>query len=209
MDSITIAPGGGAAALSCALFLENAPGHWAAGLPVIPLREGQKRPAIDAWSVYCRRTPTAEEQARWLRQFPGGNLGLPLGPAAGVDVADVDTENPAFRRAIEGVLPPSPWRRIGKKGFALEFRHSGIRPFKIKGGDGGMLFEFLSTGNQVVLPPSIHPETKAPYVSDTNLWEREVLEALEPLPLDVEGLLRAALAEAGADLAGGSTGRSC
>jgi putative DNA primase/helicase len=147
---------------SSILFAAAAPLYWRAGLPAIPLIQGQKRPALNGWQAFCHRLPTELEQAAWLRQYPRGNIGLPLGATAGIDVVDIDTENPDFRRAIEGVLPRSPWSRVGQKGAALGFRHNGGRPFKIKGADGGMIVEVLSTGNQLVMPPSIHPATLAP-----------------------------------------------
>jgi P4 family phage/plasmid primase-like protien len=57
----------------------------------------------------------------------------------------------------------------------------------------------------MVLPPSIHPQTEKPYVSDTNLWE--VLDRIAPLPMDIEQILRRGLgAVPGLSIA--QTGRS-
>lgn len=39
--------------------------------------------------------------------------------------------------------------------------------------------EFMSTGRQVVLPPSIHPETKRPYI-----WERSVNAGIPPIQVN-------------------------
>src|SRR3954447_21184354 len=118
MDTITIDPARGAAPCSRGIFAAYAEVHWDAGLPVIPTRPGEKRPALSNWSVFCRRMPTAEERARLLRQHAEGGIGLPLGEASGVEVIDIDTKDPILRRAIDEVMPPSPWHRVGKKGVA-------------------------------------------------------------------------------------------
>src|SRR4051794_41216102 len=109
LDSIATAPGGGAATANGVLFAAYAPLYWRANLPAIPLIQGQKRPAIGAWQGFGHRMPTELEQAAWLRQYPRGNIGLPAGPTSGIVFVDIDTEDPDFRRAIEGVLPRSPW----------------------------------------------------------------------------------------------------
>src|SRR3954447_7736932 len=207
LDSIATAPGGGAAAAKVVLFPGAAPPYWRANLPAIPLIRGQKRPAIGAWQRFGHRMPFGTERAAWLRQFSRGNTGLPAGPASGIVFVDIDTDDPVLRRAIESVLPPSPWTRVGAKGAIRAYRFSGEATTRIKGADGGTFVEVLSTGAQAAMPPSIHPTSLAPYVSSTNLHERRVLDALEPLPPDVEGLLRDALAGAGAVLGGGGTGK--
>jgi hypothetical protein len=69
-----------------------------------------------------------------------------------------------------------------------------------------MICELLGLGNQLVLPPSIHPDTGKPYVSNTNLWE--VLDELQELPQDIEAQLRRALTVAGVSLTGAGSLRS-
>jgi P4 family phage/plasmid primase-like protien len=75
--------------------------------------------------------------------------------------------------------------------MGLIYRWQGQKNFKLRDSNNQSIVEFLGFGNQMVMPPSIHPETKRPYVADTNLWE--VLDKVLPAPLDLEVQLRAAL----------------
>jgi len=168
--------------------------YWKAGLAAIPLRENEKRPAISEWQVYAERLPTNEEQQSWLKAYQGGNIGLALGPASGVVAIDIDTDDPVARQAIDRVLPPSPFERIGAKGAVRMYRYSGERTARIQS-DNGMVCEILSGGSQVVMPGSIHPDTLRPYRANTNLWE--VLDQLPKLPSDIERRLRSELKAAG------------
>lgn len=173
------------------IFANHAPAYWAAELPVIPLRERNKMPAINQWSTFGTRMPDQIEMNHWLASFPKGNIGLPLGTASGMCMIDIDTEDEELIAAILDVLPASPWKRVGKKGMALAYQFEAQKNFKLRGADGGMLLEFLGQGNQVVLPPSIHPETGLAYTSNTNLWE--VKDQLPLLGEDIEDKLGALL----------------
>ena len=186
------------------IFEAFAPTYWAAGLPVIPLRQRNKMPDINAWSTYSTRMPDATEQTHWLHSFPKGNVGLPLGQASGLCIIDIDTEDQDLTQAILDICGPTPWVRVGKKGMALAYRWEGQKNFKLRGADGGMLCEFLGQGNQVVVPPSIHPDTGLPYTSNSNLWE--VLDQIPYLGEDIEDKLRALLGAKGFEL--GAGGRS-
>jgi putative DNA primase/helicase len=170
------------------IFESTARAYWAAGLPAIPLIEGEKRPVITNWSEFANRMPTSEEQEAWLAAYPNGNIGVVLGPQAGLVMIDIDTEDEALARAIQEALPPSPWSRIGKKGMMLAYRFSGLQTFRIKDIGNKMIVEHLSTRTQIVLPPSIHPETKKPYVANAAL--PAMLDKIVALPPDVESTLR-------------------
>ena len=58
------------------VFRQTALHYWAAGLPAIPLLEGQKRPAIQRWQLFADTEPSKDEKAAWLANFPNGNIGL-------------------------------------------------------------------------------------------------------------------------------------
>lgn len=192
------------------IFSDYAPLYWGVGLPVIPLRTKNKMPDITAWSAYGSEMPSEAVRDHWLASFPNGNIGLPFGPASGLCAIDIDLdpENDAECRplveAILDILPPTPWVRVGKKGMGLIYRWSGQKNFKLRGEDGGMILEFLGLGNQMVMPPSIHPDTDRPYTANSNLWE--VLDQIQELDEDVEDRLRALLGKAGFSL--GAGGRS-
>lgn len=180
------------------VFSAAASKYWALGKPAIPLRPGFKNPWIDSWQLFADRMPTESEQKLWLAQKGHGNIGLPMGAASGVVAIDIDSEDPRVHRIVEQLLPKSPWRRVGRKGAVLAFRFEGERTFRIKDASGQMLLECLSKGTQIVLPPSIHPDTGKPYTANCDL--PEVMGSLPALPRNVESLLREALKAEGIEL---------
>lgn len=196
--------------MSKGIFADTAPRYWAKGLPVIPLKVGDKMPAINGWQVFSTRMPSLSEQEYWLHQYAGCNIGLVCGQQSGLVMIDIDTKDPAITHVILEALTkkwPSPWKRVGAKGMVLAYRQperGSIRTFQIKhakkgeGEDSACIVEGLSTGRQVVLPPSIHPVTKMPYVADADLID--VLDDLRYLPVEIEGVLRGALQDAGVEL---------
>ena len=184
------------------IFSENAPLYWAAGLPVIPLKPfnspgggAGKAPILNDWTKYGTTQPTATEQQVWLQNYPDHNMGLPFGSASGLCAIDIDTEDEDLIAAILDILPPTPWTRVGAKGMGLIYKWSGQRNFKLRGEEGGMILEFLGMGNQMVVPPSIHPDTKKPYTADNHLYE--VIDQIKPLPNDIDQRLRELLGDKG------------
>ena len=76
------------------IFKTYAPSMWSNGLPVIPLRPKMKMPVISKWSHFCREPIPDEVKDQWLTTYPNSNVGLPLGPSAGLLAIDVDTTDP-------------------------------------------------------------------------------------------------------------------
>lgn len=171
-------------------FRDNAQAYWDAGIPAMPVKIRQKAPILSEWTAYGLNMPSEAVRAHWLETYPKSNLGLPFGPACGLCAIDIDTTDPELIQIIEDCLPLSPWRRVGAKGCALIFKWAGQKNFKIRD-DSGMIVEFLGLGNQMVLPPSIHPDTGEAYYSNTNLWE--VMDKIPLLPATIEAQLREAL----------------
>lgn len=190
------------------IFAEHAPLYWGAGLPVIPLKpadSGQKgagkAPILMDWSKYGSQFPSATEQQLWLQQYSNCNIGLPFGSASGLCAVDIDTEDEGLIAAILDILPPSPWTRVGAKGMGLIYKWSGQRNFKLSGEDG-MICEFLGSGNQMVVPPSIHPDTMRPYTANRHLYE--VMDKISALPDDIDQQLRNLLADRGFSVSKGT-----
>lgn len=180
------------------IFKNNAPLYWEAGIPVMPLKRWDspgkgagKAPILSEWTQYGDVMPTEAMRGHWLATYPDSNIGLPFGPASNLCAIDIDTDDEALIAAIKSALPDSPWTRVGKKGMGLIFRWQGQPNFKLRNNENESIVEFLGKGNQMVMPPSIHPDTGRPYVSDTNLYE--VLSHIQLLPMDVEQQLRNAL----------------
>lgn len=178
------------------IFADTAPKYWAAGLPAIPLYQMEKRPVSNGWSRWCDEMVSPVEQAEFLQKYPKNNIGLPLGQASGLMMIDYDYDDPEVEKALLSVLPPSPWKRVGQRGYVLAYKWNGMPGKKvINDAQDRVLVEILTTGNQVVLPPSIHPKTMKPYVTENNVELCDVLDQLVTLPVDIEEQLRSALSQ--------------
>jgi len=175
------------------IFGKEAPRHWAKGLPVIPLRVMDKRPFFEDWTRYGLTMPSLREQEEWVKSYGPNNMGLPLGAQSGLACIDIDSDDPEVEKAILKVLPKSPWIRIGQRGKVIAFRYNNTPSRKIFDASGKILLEIISTGGQVVLPPSIHPKTQKPYYATTDLIE--VYDIIPLMPEDVEDKLRASLSQ--------------
>jgi hypothetical protein len=127
----------------------------ARGYSVIPLAPTQKYPVIDRWSDYCTRRPSDEEHARWM-SWRSANVGLCLGEASGVIALDFDDDVNGLHAAVLAIVPESPVRKRGAKGFTAFYRYSGERSQGLSVG-GTRVLDILSSGRQTVLPPSLHP----------------------------------------------------
>lgn len=180
------------------IFREFAPAYWDAGIPAMPLKTRSKAPILSEWTAYGTHMPSPAVRQHWLHEYPHSNIGLPFGEASGLCAIDIDTTDEELVAAIEDCLPVTPWRRVGAKGCALIFKWQGQKNFKIRS-EEGMICEFLGKGNQMVLPPSIHPDTGQAYTANSNLWE--VMDKIPALGVDIEQRLRDALGVKGFTLA--------
>ena len=173
------------------IFAQTAPSYYARGIPVIPLHRKEKRPIPLDWSRFHDMPVEIELQNQWINDYAEGNIGMVLGKQSGVVMLDIDTDDQALISLITGLLPRSPWQRIGQKGMVLAFKYTGMRTFRIKNMSGESICELLSERTQCVLPPSIHPKTQAPYKANADLLQ--VIDHLPPLDPQIESVLRQAL----------------
>jgi hypothetical protein len=148
-----------------------------AGLSVIPLRAKRKNPMLSGWSNFNKELPTKDNARYWDEMYPfpeKSNIGLCLGQASGVMAVDIDTDDQRTHRAV----PDSPFRRVGKPGREVRFYkyNSEIKSSK----DHPRCVEIFSHTGQVVLPPSIHPDTNEPYrwIGEMKLLDDEWREHL-------------------------------
>lgn len=178
--------------MSTNIFRDYAPSYYAKGINVIPLYASSKRPLINAWSDYADFPIPEEVQHQWCQLPDNHNIGVVLGKQSNLGVLDIDYADDDLIAEIRKILPEGydKWTRVGKKGmvFAFRFNPKVPRAFKLNSKEHGTICEYLCTGQQVVLPPSIHPETKQPYVANSNLWE--VIDELPMIPDDLEEKLR-------------------
>lgn len=172
------------------IFQETAPAYYEKGISVIPLRVHEKRPFTNGWQHYHDKPVSPQQQEVWLNSYPNGNIGLVLGEQSGIAVIDIDTEDEEVIKIIESLIPVSPWKRVGKKGYVAAYKFNGTPTFRIDDNNGVRFVEHLSSRTQVVLPPSIHPDTGRPYTANCELLS--VIDSLPTLPQDIEAMLRSA-----------------
>lgn len=178
----------------CAHYLER-------GIPVIPCIPGEKRPGthtgskwigMSNWSQFCSRLPAKAEVDAWC-EWPDAGICLPMGPQSGVVALDFDLTGPVLR-ALEDVLPRSPVRKKGHKGYTAFYRYNGENSasWNVHGGERAL--DLLADGKQSVMPPSLHPLALTyHWITDDTLEDFDVAD-LPVLPENLHDLIRGALA---------------
>lgn len=148
--------------------------HW-----LVPF---QKRPIASEWSKAPRHTYD-DLKASWEED---NNIGVRLGEPSQIGnyflhVIDMDVERDEDAGKVLAILQsyvPNPTRMpaviSGSGGASRHFYFLTDKPFRKKvlahggtKGEDSWEIALMGTGSQVVLPPSIHPDTRQPY-----RWER-------------------------------------
>src|SRR5215813_6099806 len=154
-----------AAQPQASIFDAQAPIYRAAGYRVVPIGPGTKYPAIHqgfgsyiplvGWPNSCVTNPQ-----------PAAGIGLICGEP--LVACDIDSDDEALGVELIDAITDGAGTtitKIGKRGQTLLLRPPpGVavksRKFLI---NGSTAFEMLAEGRQTVLPPTIHPDLKAPY----------------------------------------------
>jgi Bifunctional DNA primase/polymerase, N-terminal/Protein of unknown function (DUF3987) len=175
------------------------------GYAVVPIIPGTKRPGVlsngqwiglPRWQTrYNGRAPTATELEHWGEGDTG--IGV-LGGYGGLAPIDIDTDNIAIRAALDVVLPGTTVRKIGKRGETLFYYAPHVKVSKRWLIGGSVICELIGPGRQTVLPPTMHPDTGAPYYwSGADTLENVAPHELPPLPTDILVHIEAVLATFG------------
>ncbi|MFC5584457.1 bifunctional DNA primase/polymerase [Nitratireductor kimnyeongensis] len=175
------------------------------GYSVIPCMPGSKWPgryqrktwsARYGWQTFGDRLPTDIELRHW-NSWPGAGVCLVLNKT--IKVLDVDTDDPDIRAALLKVIPDSPVKKRGAKGFSAFYRGSETITSRSFNLGGERVLDLLAYGKQTVIPPTLHPDTGKPY-----FWTEgsETLidvppEDLPELPEDIVDRIEDALSEFG------------
>ena len=136
----------------------------------IRIREGEKRPYGNEWQRYCRTPATPVEVAEWSRGRFG--IGIACGTIVNglqVVAVDLDLEGDELDLTL-AALPSSPMEKFGRKGLTRFFLcdpnrrgRAYTRP-RTDGRRGNeTLVDFKADGGQVVVPPTLHPDTGRSY----------------------------------------------
>jgi hypothetical protein len=167
------------------MYIKTYPSYRDKGFAVTPLFG--KRPLIDNWQETTADSPyefpTYETKNGKHINLHKANIGLLCGEPSGVICIDIDTDDPNLVKMILDSLPETPVMKKGKKGVNFFYRYNGesTNNYKNPLTKKDNLFELISTGRQTVLPPSIHPDTKKPY-----LWCKKDGSSTHTSLLDVE-----------------------
>jgi hypothetical protein len=189
-------------------FAEVAPRLFENGYSPLPIMPTRKAPGrydggqwwlMKDWTSYCRqRVPCAWVHA-WAKYWPDAGVGVACG-FGGLIAIDIDDES-CLQRIVD-LLPPSQVQKTGRKGVTLFFQGdvSQIPSRNYRASDGHGLVDLLAHGRQTVLPPTIHPDTGAPYywATDDTLEDTRI-EDLPAIPDDIAEQIGEALREFGYD----------
>lgn len=129
-------------------------------VPIIP---GEKRPGeflqgrwrgMEKWNEYSMRHPSREEVFMW-ESWPLASIGILTGKLSQIIALDFDYRED-IAKEIEKVVPVSPLRKKGAKGYTAFYKYNGEENTKWSV-NGEVVLELLSDGRQTLIPPSIHP----------------------------------------------------
>jgi hypothetical protein len=129
---------------------------------------------------------------------PGAGIGVRLGlQRGGLYLIALDWDDDVLSGVAMSRFP-SPVCKVGRRGHTAFFTsRTDIAPKNFKIG-GACRLQVLSTGQQTVLPPTVHPDTKEPYWwLDDWTFENVKIENLPQLPSDYLEMIAKIFEEAG------------
>ena len=141
----------------------------AAGYIPIPIEPGTKKPWVPAWSSY--RLPDGQPHSKddmydvdqhqmtpavideWIRRYPGAGVGVSC-----INIVVVDIDDAALVQPMLSLLQQTPCARRGRpERLSLIYRCDDPLSVTYPG------LQILGAGRQCVLPPTMHPDTGAPF----------------------------------------------
>ncbi len=157
------------------------------GYSVIPIAPGTKRPGqysqevgwrgMSDWERFHSRLPTEMELSIWYT-WPEAGIGLLTGKLSGVVALDRDYDADGTE-ALEAIIPYTPVKKRGAKGYTAFFRYNGERSCSFNIAKARVL-DVLSDGRQTLMPGTAHPDGHT-YVYLTE----DCLEDFDPKDLPV------------------------
>lgn len=130
------------------------------GISTLPVLEKSKLPEED-WKMLQYRLPTEEEIDRWFAKG-NNNIGLVCGGKSRLVVLDFDNINSYYQWKAEMLKRDDIWSDVARNSYTVKTSRgmhvyiqtsSSERSRKIP----SRSIDIRSTGNMVVIPPSIHP----------------------------------------------------
>ena len=146
-------------------FAELAPRYRERGLWPRPIALGSKACPIKAWQKPDSDLQVGELR-RWAETHAHYGIGLLMGTPLpdGTRLAALDIDRDEHVRVTEFLLGGAASGRVGKKGAAYFVRLRGNpKNATLKTPGGVHVADLLFSKKLCVIPPTIHPDTKAPY----------------------------------------------
>lgn len=136
-------------------FKEVAKEYISLGISVIPAVYGKKGCEMMQWSLYCKKFPSISEIQKW--EATPHNIGILPGELSGIVAFDFDYDVDNIQAKILKIIPDSPVKKKGSKGFTAFYKYNGekSRSFKM---NGQTVLDVLSDGKLTIMPPSLHPQ---------------------------------------------------
>jgi hypothetical protein len=127
------------------------------GLSLIPILQGEKKPALPSWAPYQKQAATPETIRQW---FTGtkNTFGVVTGEVSGLVVVDCDSTE-AIQWAQDN-LPSTPFVVKTGKGQHWYYKHPGTKitnRARIKTGLVGLELDLRGDGGYVLAPGAKHP----------------------------------------------------
>jgi len=139
------------------------------GWVLLPVKKGEKRPAIATWTEYQKRRPTKEELNEWFKD-PEVGVGVVTGKLSGIVVIDEDS----YKDGGTKLDLKTPLRTItGSGGRHLFFKYTEGLGNKV---DKERAIDIRGEGGFIVLPPTKHPNGKF------YQWDGKAPETIDNLP---------------------------
>lgn len=154
-----------------------------AGLSIVPLRPGEKRPLIP-WREFQHRRPSGTELARWGAAWPDAGIGIVCGRVSSLVVLDEDPRHGGDASLARYVLPRGPIVFSGGGGRHFYFALNGEAVPKVAALLPGV--DLLGEGALATAPASVHPNGRVYRWAPGHAFG-EV--PLPPLPSWLRGLL--------------------
>lgn len=157
--------------MSESAFNEAADFLYEKGFSIIPIQKGEKYPVerktfpwgavqmlpMKNWQRFNKVRATPEEIAEW-KTWGDVGIGVLLGELSGIVGLDLDNDTDGLHEKILALVPDSPVKKKGAKGFTAFYKYNGDIPSKLSWSkDAIRIAEVLSNGQQCLTPPTFHP----------------------------------------------------
>jgi Bifunctional DNA primase/polymerase, N-terminal/Primase C terminal 2 (PriCT-2) len=131
------------------------------GYAPIPVKPGTKQPLISDWPRWCDELPAPELVKQWMERYPDSGIAIATGPASGIVALDLDHDD-GTHAAILAAAGPSPVGKRGARGATYFYRYSDEKSQAFRR-NGDTVCEILAGKRLVIIPPTVHPDTRRPY----------------------------------------------